>query len=416
MTGAMQDLLPFATALAVGLLIGTERERRKGATRERNAAGIRTFALTAVLGAVAMRAGGVWIVASVVLAVGGLLSIAYMRSHDDPGITTETSLILTLLLGVLAHRSPGLTIAIGVAVAGVMQVRFHLHRLVTRVVTEAELQDILLLAVAALVILPVLPDHPIDTFQSFNPYTIWRFTVVMLLIAVAGHFVQRAMGPNAGLSVTGFASGFASSIATISAMGANAKRERELVMPAAAGAVLSSIATMLQLAVVISAIFPPMLVHLALPLGAGALVALVYGLWVLWRASRVVAPQALPVGTGIDLKSALALTLSISVVMFASGALTHWFGNAGLLVVALVGGLADAHSVAASATALAEQGHMSLAGASLPILAGVSSNALVKGIVAAFSGGARFSRIVVPGIALVIAAMWAGYALSLMPG
>ena len=121
MTGAMQDLLPFATALAVGLLIGTERERRKGATRERNAAGIRTFALTAVLGAVAMRAGGVWIVASVVLAVGGLLSIAYMRSHDDPGITTETSLILTLLLGVLAHRSPGLTIAIGVAVAGVIR-------------------------------------------------------------------------------------------------------------------------------------------------------------------------------------------------------------------------------------------------------------------------------------------------------
>ncbi len=412
MTEAMLDILPYATALAIGLLIGAERERRKGASRERAAAGIRTFALTAVLGAVALALGGVWLLAAVVLALSAVLIAAYLRPHDDPGITTEISLILTLLLGAMAQRHAVLTIAIAVAVASVMQVRFHLHRLVTRVVTEAELQDVLLLAVAALVILPILPNRPIDVFDSVNPSTIWRFTVVMLSIAVIGHFAQRALGPNAGLPVTGFASGFASSIATISAMGLQARQNPALLLPAVAGAALSSVSTMVQLAIVIGTVFPTVLLHLAFPLGAGAVAALSYGLWALWRANRCATPQMVHIGTAIDLKSALVLTLSVSVAMFASGALSHWFGKSGLLAVALVGGLADAHSIAASAAALAEQGRLSVTDVGLPILAGASTNAMVKGIAAFVSGGPRFAKLVVPGIVLVIAALWLGYAFA----
>ncbi|VVE36112.1 putative transmembrane protein [Pandoraea eparura] len=409
MTESMLEILPYATALAIGLLIGAERERRKGTTHERAAAGIRTFALTAVLGAAAEALGGVWLLAAVVLALSAVLIAAYLRPHDDPGITTEVSLVLTLLLGAMAQRNPALTIAIAVAVASVMQVRFHLHRLVTRVVTEAELQDVLLLAVAALVILPILPNRPIDVFDSVNPSTIWRFTVVMLSIAVIGHFAQRALGPGAGFPVTGFVSGFASSIATISAMGAQARQNPALLLPAAAGAVLSSVSTMVQLAIVIGTIFPAVLIQLALPLGAGAVVAMSYGFLALWRASRSAAPQTVHIGTAIDLKSALVLTLSVSLVMLASGALSHWFGKSGLLAVAMVGGLADAHSVAASAAALAAQGRLSVADAGLPILAGASTNAMVKGIAALVSGGPRFAKLVVPGIVLVMAAVWLGY-------
>lgn len=412
MNEPMLDALPYGTALAIGLLIGAERERRKGATHERAAAGIRTFALTAVLGAVAVSLGGIWLVAAVVLALGALLIAAYMRPHDDPGLTTEISLILTLLLGAMALRHAALSIAIAVAVASVMQVRFHLHRLVTRGVTETELQDLLLLAVAALIILPILPDRPIDTFQSLNPHTIWRFTVVMLSIAVIGHFAQRALGPGAGLPVTGFVSGFASSIATIGAMGTQARRNPELLLAAAAGAVLSTIATMIQLAIVIGTIFPSVLIDLALPLGAGAFAALLYALWALWRASRQALPQTVPVGPGIDLKSALVLTLSVSLVMLASGALSHWFGKTGLLVVAMVGGLADAHSVAASISALAQQGRLDISDAGLPILAGATTNAAAKGIAALISGGPHFARIVVPGLVLVMAAVWLGFAFS----
>lgn len=408
----MNDLLPFAAALAIGLLIGAERERRKGTTRERGAAGIRTFALTAMLGTVTMSAGGVWFVVAMAVGLSTLLAVAYLRPHDDPGLTTEVALLLTLTLGALAQRAPGLSVALGVAVAYVLQVRFRLHRFVTGAITERELQDALLLAVAALIILPVLPDRPIDGFHALNPYTIWRFTVVMLLVALIGHIAQRVLGPRAGLPVTGFVSGFASSIATISAMGALAKRNPERLPTAAAGAVLSTIATMIQLGIVIGTIHPGVLIQLAFPLGAGALSALAYALWALWRASRQNGADMPVIDTGIDLKSALILTLSVSLVMLASGALSQWYGRAGLLVVAMTGGLADAHSVAASVTSLVEQGQLSMPSAALPILAGVSTNALAKSVVAAISGGPRFAKTVVPGLVFVVAAIWLADLLS----
>ncbi|VVE77578.1 putative transmembrane protein [Pandoraea sputorum] len=306
----MNDLLPFAAALAIGLLIGAERERRKGTTRERGAAGIRTFALTAMLGTVTMSAGGVWFVVAMAVSLSTLLAVAYLRPHDDPDIA------------------------------------------------------------------------------------------------------QRMLGPRAGLPVTGFVSGFASSIATISAMGALAKRNPERLPTAAAGAVLSTIATMIQLGIVIGTIHPGVLIQLAFPLGAGALSALAYALWALWRASRQNGADTPVIDTGIDLKSALILTLSVSLVMLASGALSQWYGRAGLLVVAMTGGLADAHSVAASVTSLVEQGQLSMPSAALPILAGVSTNALAKGVVAAISGGPRFAKTVVPGLVFVVAAIWLADILS----
>ena len=45
-------ILSLAVALGIGLLIGTERERRKGTGPQRSAAGLRTFTLASLIGAV----------------------------------------------------------------------------------------------------------------------------------------------------------------------------------------------------------------------------------------------------------------------------------------------------------------------------------------------------------------------------
>jgi len=51
-------ILSLAVALGIGLLIGTERERRKGTGPERSAAGLRTFTLASLTGAVSFIVGG----------------------------------------------------------------------------------------------------------------------------------------------------------------------------------------------------------------------------------------------------------------------------------------------------------------------------------------------------------------------
>jgi uncharacterized membrane protein (DUF4010 family) len=142
----------LATALGIGLLIGVERERRKGEGASRSPAGIRTFAVSCLLGAVSLELGGEVLLAAATVAVAALLAIAYARSRTrDPGLTTEAALLLTVLLGGLAMRQPALASGLGVTLAILLAARTRLHRFVSSVLTEAELADGLILAAAVLV-------------------------------------------------------------------------------------------------------------------------------------------------------------------------------------------------------------------------------------------------------------------------
>jgi uncharacterized membrane protein (DUF4010 family) len=155
-------ILNFAVAIGIGLLIGAERERRKGEGPTRSPAGIRTFTITALAGAVSITVGGELLLAVCTAGVVALTAIAYWRGHDDdPGLTTEIVLILTMLIGGFSMRQPAIAAGLAAVVAGLLAARSQLHRFVRSGLTEDEVTDALIFAGATLVVLPVLPDHPI---------------------------------------------------------------------------------------------------------------------------------------------------------------------------------------------------------------------------------------------------------------
>lgn len=171
MTFLSDNWMKIAVALGIGLLIGVERERRKGGGRDRAPAGIRTYAVTALLGALAFELGGIPLLAVVTLSVAGFIALGYFRtrSQRDPGLTSEFVQLLTLLLGALAMREPLLASGLGVTVALLLAARTRIHTFVRKTLTEAELHDALVLAGAALVVLPLLPDRymgPLPCNQS----------------------------------------------------------------------------------------------------------------------------------------------------------------------------------------------------------------------------------------------------------
>lgn len=180
----------LAIALGIGLLIGVERERRKGTGPTRSAAGIRTFAVVSLLGAASITLCNELMLA--VAAVAGLVAIADYRSGArDPGLTTEAALLLTLLLGALAVREPAIAAGIGIGVAVVLAARRRIHHFVRKVLTEDEFSDALVLAAATLVILPLIPDNHIGSFQALNPRTAWIIVILMLVIGALGHIALR---------------------------------------------------------------------------------------------------------------------------------------------------------------------------------------------------------------------------------
>ena len=218
-----QPNLDYGIALGIGLLIGAERERRKGIGPNRSPMGIRTFATVSLLGAVSFTLGDATLLAVMALAVAGLTAMAYrLNQEQDPGLTTEAALLLTLLLGGLAMREPAMASGLAVILTILLTARTFLHRFVSTVLSETELNDALIFAAAALVLLPLAPDHYLGPFNAWNPRTIWKIAILIMSISAAGYIALRVMGPRIGLPITGLTSGFVSSAATISSMGARA--------------------------------------------------------------------------------------------------------------------------------------------------------------------------------------------------
>ncbi|MEO8894746.1 MAG: MgtC/SapB family protein, partial [Rhizomicrobium sp.] len=198
-------------ALAIGLLMGVERERHKQDGMEGTPEGLRSFALVSLLGGLAFQTGS-----AVVLGLAGfftllvVLASLWTGTRSSHSITTEVALVIALVLGMLAQSRPGLAISASVVVVTVIASRAPLHRFVREYLTAQDLRDGLVFSVAAMVVLPLLPDRAVDPFGLVNPFALWRLAVVLMGLSALGYWAMRALGPQYGLPLSGFAGGFVS--------------------------------------------------------------------------------------------------------------------------------------------------------------------------------------------------------------
>ena len=221
------------------------------------------------------------------------------------------------------------------------------------------------------------------------------------------------MGPRIGLPITGLTSGFVSSAATISAMVARAAQDSNLLWGAVAGAVLSTVATVIQMTVVLEATNQATLLALWLTLACAGVTAAAYGVLFTIIALRQKAPDTVTLGQPFSLKTALLFAATVSVVMLLAAALQHWLGKEGVIAGAAIAGFADTHSAAVAVASLVATGKLSANEAVLPILASLTTNTITKVVLAVLSGNCRFISAIVPGLVLVILAAWLGATITL---
>jgi uncharacterized membrane protein (DUF4010 family) len=400
-------------ALGIGLLIGLERERRKGEGPAREAAGMRTFALVALVGGLAAEVGGV-----VVLAVcGGFIALAAIvayatRRNEDPGLTTQVALMTTFLLGALTWRNPALAAGLAVVVTVLLAARGPLHRFVRDSLTPRELHDGLVFAAAALVVLPLVPDHAVGPYAVLNPLVVWRLVVIVMAVSAGGYIAMRLFGSRLGLTVAGFAGGFVSSTITVAAMGARAREAPALLRTAVAGATLAGLASLIELAIVVGATYPAALREVWVPLAFAGLAALTYAAGFALRAFRVDRPAPLEEGRAFDLRIAVLFAVSVTAIMLVAAALRAHLGTPGLTVWVGIAGLVDIQAGAISVASLVAAGKLAPVDAVGPILATISASAVTKAVLALVSGRVAYARRVVPGLALVVACGWLSAAVA----
>jgi uncharacterized membrane protein (DUF4010 family) len=406
MTASGSMLVGFAAALGGGLLIGIERERRKGAGPRRAPAGVRTFTLAALAGAGAQALTQPMLVAAAALFIAVLASIAYWRNRTrDPGVTTELALFVTYLIGVLAMEHPAVAAGGSVIVALLLASRSTLHNFSVDVLTSTELRDGLLFAAAALIMLPLLPNQPLPWTLGINPRRLWGLVVLIMALQAAGYVASRAAGPRLGLSLSGLATGFVSSTGTIAALGARAREKAELRTSCVAGALFSTVATVVLLGVVVLTVYPSAMSVLWPSLLCALVTAAAAAAVPLWR-QRGTEPPAPPSGHAFNLLYAVGFAVILTgVTAVVSLVNTSWGGSAAAIASALAGAF-DVHAAATSVLSLAADGKLAVKDVSRPVLVAFSTNAFMKGIAAFAGGGRAYGAWVVLGIVVTVAAAW----------
>jgi uncharacterized membrane protein (DUF4010 family) len=406
MIAAEGTLLGFAVALGGGLLIGIERERRKGAGPRRALAGVRTFALAALAGAAAVAVAQPFLVAAGALLIGVLASIAYSRNRSrDPGVTTELALLVTYLLGVVAMAHPAIAAGGAVVVTALLASRRTLHAFSVDTLTEPELRDGLVFAATALIVLPLLPDQAVSWAAGANPRRLCGLVVLFMGLQAAGYVALRAAGARLGLALSGLAAGFVSSTGTIAALGARAREAPGLRASCVAGALFSTVATVVLLAVVVLAVCPAALASLAPSLAAALIAAIAVAAVSVVRQRHKAAPAPAR-GRAFRLSYAVGFAALLTAVTAGVSLASSYLGETAAAVATAAGGAFDVHAAAASTLSLAAGGKLAIAAVRLPVLIAFSSNTATK-LVAAFAGGGReYGAQVAFGLLVTLGAAW----------
>ncbi len=394
-------LLNLATALGVGLLIGTERDwtNRQQAGGEL-VAGLRTFGLGGLLGGLAALGvthfgATVWIALFVMFAL--LVIVGYLidaQRSGDHGMTTEVALLVTFLLGSLAvAESRLLAASFAIVVALLLSLKARLHGALQQL-TEAELGGALKLLFISVVLLPALPNQGYGPWQALNPYTTWLMVVLITGIGFAAYVAIRLLGARHGLLVTAILGGMVSSTAMTLTL---ARMDTPKLRSALAAGLLATSALMfprvlLEVGVVNAALLPTLLAPMLTAGGIYAGGALLYYLRAAQQPDVNTEP---PLKNPFELGPALRFAaLLVAILVMVEGA-RRWLGDVGVYLVALLSGMSDVDAITLSLANSAQadlDAHIAVRGIFLAAL----SNSLVKAVLIALVGGRALALRTVP--------------------
>ena len=391
----------FAVALGIGLLIGLERGwRMREMPSGTRAAGIRTFAASALLGAViaalaqATGTGAGFVLGAGVAAFAAVITIFCREENRETGsysATTAIAAILTFALGGYAligdMRVAG---AAAVATAGILAAREDIHRWVARI-TWPELRSALVLLAMTFIVLPVMPDDPIGPFGGVNPREIWLIAIVLAGVSFLGYIGVRLLGAQQGILISGVAGGLASSTAVTVANARHAAAAEGTADLLAAGVALATTVSFLRVIAIVAALQPSLLSLVAPPLLAATIVTVVLSLLPLRsRSRRNKIPQRTVFRNPFSFWSVVGFAIFLGVIVVAGRVISERAGVTGAIAGAAAMGLADVDAITVSMTRLVPQ-TLSQQSAVFAILSAVATNVLSKLAIGTVLGSRAFA-------------------------
>jgi uncharacterized membrane protein (DUF4010 family) len=395
----------LVAALAVGLVIGLERGWHDRELPEGGrVAGLRTFALTGLLGGVLGHLQpdfGAWPLLGALLGLALLLTVSYARNAKLSGnlsATTPVAMLLTLVLGAFAAHG-NITLALSAAVVGavLLDLKPTLHGWL-RLIDHRELTASLQLLVLSMVILPYLPNTGLGPYAALNPYQLWWAVILIAGLSLTGHFAMRITGAQRGVLWTGILGGLASSTATTLALARYAREQPSLTGAAVAGTLASCGVMFFRMVVLLGVIQPALLSTFGSALVVTGVALLCIALWGWRKLDRtVVGEGAVGAMAPFDLGTALGFGVLLAVMSVLVPAAKQWLDTSGLYVLSAVSGLADVDAILISVARLHGAGGLSTGATVTALGLATLANMVAKVGIAWTTGGAQVGKSVVFG-------------------
>jgi len=404
----LQHFINIGIALAIGLLIGSERgwQERDGGEGSR-VAGIRTFTLVALFGgfvsATTSNLGEFyrWVIAALaflplsVLLVAGYLQ--YYKRTSDLSITTQLAAMMTFWLGVL----PGMGYALPAAASAVvlsliLHSKSGMHKWLNYL-DDRELTGTLQFLLVSVVILPMLPNQGYGPWKFFNPYELWWMVVLISGISLVGYFAMRFAGARKGVIATSLTGGLVSSTAVTLSLSRLHKEVGQTEM-IGAGILLANGVMFARMLLVAGVMNPQLVLYMLLPLGTGIVILLSVAWWYGRSASQRNPAPPPEIHNPFQLIPALQFAGLLALVMLGAEGLQVAFGEAGLYGLSVFTGLADVDAIVLSLSPKAP-GELNWTVVVLSLSLAGATNTLVKGIYCRVIAGSELGwRVLIPSV------------------
>lgn len=427
----LSTLKEAALAVAVGLMMGLERERsgfersQEGREEPRHrresdqpsalhgSLGARSFALLTLLGWLAVKVGGdhpaipIAVMAFAAVLIG---LFYYETSSSDRGLTTEIAALAAPLLGMLLTKDALLAVAVAVIVTLLLLSKPWIRAWIPKLHREDLTASIQLLIVFA-ILLPMLPERTLDPWGVLSPRKVGWMVAFIAAVDFLGYALNRMLGSRRGAVMTGLVGGLVSSTMVTVTMARRARVDPALQRPGQVAILLACAVMGLRVSILAAVVAGPVLARpLLLPMTVMVVILLGASFWIYRVDAHIVGGEEVALQNPFQLKRAAAWGLALASVLLVSAAARAWFGDRGLLVAASISGLADVDAITLAVGSQVRGVGLPAATAVLAIILAIGANTLAKSIFAWFSGGRVFGQrlagVLVASLAAALLVAW----------
>ncbi len=387
----------IALAAALGMFLGLEREWSQ------KSAGIRTFSLVSLLGAVFALLVQETTLGSSLLVIGGvlvivqgvLLAVQGLLEEEGLSLTTSVTMLVAYSVGILVvtdHIPVGVTVAVLSSLLLVLKRELHS---IAWGLSREELRSVTEFAILAFVIFPLLPTEAVAIRElgvSIEPRIVWAMVVTVAGIGFVNYAVVMQYGGR-GIAVTGFFGGLASSTAVVGTMIDHVTQDADAAPYALASILLADAAMAFRnIAITVAFTLPagllaplvPALVPLVV-VGVGAVAVAAYVAD--WSES-----VEMHLESPFSMRNALAFGGVFLLVVVAGAVAQQQFGAAGFVATAALTGLVSSAGATTSAVALYRTDAIGSETAMFAVLLATAASIAVKAGLTSISPERALSR------------------------